>query len=294
MTTPAELNAAFARPGVSFVAGSGGLTKVRIDTSRCTGEVYLHGAHVTHFQPRGHADVLWVSTQSAFADGKAIRGGVPICFPWFGPLASDPTAPGHGWARTRAWSIASVDDDGKGDVIVTLQVTIDHFDLSYSVTFGETLTMAITVSLSADTTTAATFEEALHTYFSVSDVRTIEIDGLQSARYIDKVDAATEKDASGATIRFDGECDRVYMNTGATCVLHDAGIGRKITVEKSNSINTVVWNPWIDKSKRMADFGDDEWPNMVCIETANVGRTAITLLPGQSHTMTAMIATSSI
>lgn len=294
MTTLAELNAAFARPGVSFVAGSGGLAKVRVDTSRCTGEVYLHGAHVTHFQPHGHADVLWVSSQSAFADGKAIRGGVPICFPWFGPLASDPSAPGHGWARTRAWSIESIDDDGNGDVTVTLQVQIDDFDLSYAVTFGETLTMSLTVSLSADATSETSFEEALHTYFALSDVRTIEIDGLQSSRYIDKVDAATQKDASGATIRFDGECDRVYLDTDATCVLNDAQLGRKITVAKTNSINTVVWNPWIDKSKRMADFGDDEWPGMVCIETANVGKTAVTLQPDQSHTMTATIATSSI
>lgn len=302
MMTPADLTTAFGRPGVTFVAGNGGLTKVRVDTSRCTGEMYLHGAHVTHFQPRGQSDVLWMSEQSVFADGKAIRGGVPICFPWFGPLASDPNAPGHGWARTRPWSIASVDgdgdsdgdSDGTGDVTVTLRVAIDDFDLSYAVTFGKTLTMAITVSLASDAATRVTFEEALHTYFAVSDVRAIEIDGLQTARYIDKVDSATEKDASGATIRFDGECDRVYLDTDATCVLHDGGRGRKITVAKTRSVNTVVWNPWIDKSKRMVDFGDDEWPGMVCIETANVGRTAITLLPGQSHTMTATIATSSI
>ena len=129
------------------------------------------------------------------------------------------------------------------------------------------------------------FEEALHTYFSVRDVRQVTIEGLESADYIDKMDAARIKPAAGQPIRFAEETDRVYFDTDAVCVLRDPGHRRRITVSKSGSLSTIVWNPWTAKAARMPDFGDREWPGMVCIESANVASNAVELNPGQHHQM---------
>ncbi len=290
MISSEQLNDRFGVEGLRFGIGKGGLLKADIDTDACTGEIYLHGAHVTQFQPIGHQPVLWVSEKSLFTPGKAIRGGVPICFPWFGGLASDPTAPGHGWARLRQWDIDSVQVNPTAGVSVTMTTEIDAFRLLYEVTFGLALTMSLTVTLSDNSVVSASFEEALHTYLSVGNIGLVSISGLESAKYIDKVDKGSTKLAGEATIRFDGECDRVYLDTGTTCRLIDPEKNRMIEVAKSGSRNTVVWNPWIEKSSRMSDFGDDEWPKMVCIETANVGATAIELMPGQSHAMSTVIS----
>ena len=180
----------------------------------------------------------------------------------------------------------------KEDDIIELQLelTIEPFSLRFHVEFGAELKMTLETKLPANANAAHSFENALHTYFSVSDVRTISIQGLESTSFIDKVDQAKFKSATNVPIRIDSEMDRVYLNTHSDCVLDDAQMKRSIRVSKLGSASTVVWNPWIDKSKRMADFGDDEWPGMVCIETANIGDNRILLAPGESHSTTAVIA----
>jgi glucose-6-phosphate 1-epimerase len=157
----------------------------------------------------------------------------------------------------------------------------------YRVTVGSSLELSLEVGNTGDV--AFSFEEALHTYFTVEDVRTIEVRGLEGADYLDKVGGATPRSQGPAPIRFTGETDRVYLNTTAACTVHDPGKGRRIVVRKSGSDATVVWNPWIDKARAMPDYGDDEWPGMVCVETANVNAHAVTLAPGGRHTLTATI-----
>ena len=284
------LSAHFQHPGLEFQLGSGGFVKAVVNTEVSTGEVYLHGAHVTAFQLNGQPPLLWMSERSLFETGKAIRGGVPICFPWFGPLASDPKAPGHGFARVKVWDIATAYPSDDGGLAIDLQTTIDDYTLTYTVAFGRTLQLTLKVDLSPSASGLAKFEEALHTYLSVSDVRNVTIEGLESTGFVDKVDGGKRKPATGESIRFSSECDRVYLDTTATCVLRDPGFNRSIAVSKSASRSTVVWNPWIEKSIKMADFGDNEWPTMLCIETANVGSNSIELEPGQSHTLTAQVA----
>ena len=259
-----------------------------------TGEVYLHGAHITSFQLPGQKPVLWTSKQSLFETGKAIRGGIPICFPWFGPRASNPQAPSHGFARTKPWQLASTTASPDGGVTLELQTTIEEFSVAFVVSFGQNLKMSLQVSLPSSASNPATFEAALHTYLTISDIRNVAIEGLESTAFIDKVDSAKLKPASGTAICFDGECDRVYLDTSATCKLRDKGFERVITVSKSNSQSTIVWNPWIVKSEKMTDFGDDEWKEMVCIESANVASNSVELNPGESHTMSATIESDSI
>jgi glucose-6-phosphate 1-epimerase len=138
--------------------------------------------------------------------------------------------------------------------------------------------------------TPFTYEAALHTYFHVSDAREVEVTGLEGVEFIDKVDAGTRKQQGAEPLRFTGETDRVFVQTTAPVTLHDPGMKRRIVVEKTGSLTTVVWNPWIAKSAAMADFGDDEWPGMVCIETANAGENAVTLAPGAVHLMSTLIS----
>jgi glucose-6-phosphate 1-epimerase len=285
-----ELAASYSVPGLRFEIGHGGLVKAVIETPASKGEIYLQGAHVTGFQLSGQTPLLWMSDKSLFESGKAIRGGVPICFPWFGPNALDPKAPSHGYARLQAWDIVDAslsDDDG---VTIDLQTRINGFELNYRVSMGRILQLVLRVTLLENAPGAAKFEEALHTYFAVSDIHQVTIEGLETNAHLDKVDGAKVKPATGEPIRFDGECDRVYLETTATCLLHDPALKRLVMVSKRESTSTVIWNPWTEKSARMPDFGDDEWRGMVCIETANVGTGAIELQPGESHEMTAQIS----
>ena len=289
MQTVQSLCEQFKVPGLHFEAGQGGLTKAVVATPVASGEVYLHGAHVTSWQPAGHGPVLWMSRSSLFQPGKPIRGGVPICFPWFGPNASDASAPAHGFARTAMWEVAEARPTAEGGISMTLQTRIDPFAVRFTVEFGSVLRMTLATELATGVSTSHRFEDALHTYFSVSDVRNISITGLEQSRYIDKLDGAAEKPATGVAIEFIGETDRVYFDSDSECHLHDPGRKRTIAVSKSGSHSTVVWNPWIAKSARMPDFGDHEWPEMVCIETANVGVNAVELAPKSIHSTTVVI-----
>jgi glucose-6-phosphate 1-epimerase len=238
--------------------------------------------------------VLFLSPRAVFAAGKAIRGGVPVIFPWFGPHPTDKSLPAHGWARTRPWTLrhAGVERDTV-HLILELGVhgrtlkPVDGWVLTYTVSVGPQLRL----DLNAFNATAApmSFEAALHTYLAVGDIRRTKIDGLAGRTFIDKVDKAQRKTQPAGAFTLTGETDRVYLNTPDTVTVHDPAAGRRLVVEKSGSATTVVWNPWAEKAKAMSDFGDDEWPGMICVETANVADYAVTLAPGQTHVMRAVV-----
>ncbi len=283
---------------VTLAEGEGGLPVVRVATAVATGEVYLQGAQVTAWTPAGSDPVIWVSGAARFAVGEAIRGGIPICFPWFGAGREPGLAPpAHGFARLVGWRLIDATDDA-GAVTLTLRLTDADvaglpaaaawphpFTATYRVTFGRELAVALTVENTGDA--GVSFEEALHTYLAVSDVRATAVVGLNGAPYLDKTAGATpERMTQRGDVTFGGETDRVYGSVGSVVVRDDAA-GRSVGVTKEGSANTVVWNPWVEKAAAMADFGDDEWPMMVCVETANVLDDAVVLAPGERHTMTA-------
>lgn len=288
-------------PSVRLGPGRNSLERLTIATARGTAEVYLHGAHVTAWQPSGADPVLWVSGDSQFHPDKPIRGGVPICFPWFAAHATDASAPMHGFARLRGWTLAGA-EDRNGEVHVTFLLTDDdtsrrsawphRFRAEYRVTFGDRLGMALDVANAGDA--PLTFEAALHSYFAVRDIREVGVTGLAGTEYLDKVDGSAPKREGEAPIRFAGETDRIYLDTESTCTIHDPGLRRRIEIAKTGSQSTIVWNPWIDKARAMPDFGDAEWPSMLCIETANVRDAAVRLEPGSHHTMTAVIGVGAL
>jgi D-hexose-6-phosphate mutarotase len=279
--------------------GNGGLPRLAVETRHGTAQVYFHGAHVAAWHPAGAAaPVLWISRESLFEPGKPIRGGVPICFPWFGPHATDTTAPGHGFARIREWTLTDAREAADGSVTLTLELASapgealppqwpHAFRITHTVTIGPTLTMALQVHNPG--AAPITYEEALHTYFTVQDVRAVTVTGLEDTDYLDKVTGFSRHNQGKAPIAFTGETDRIYLNTQAATVIHDPGKRRTIAIRKAGSDSTVVWNPWIDKARAMPDFGDVEWPEMVCVETCNVNVHKRTLAPGESQTMTAII-----
>lgn len=256
-----------------LIPGNGGLPKVVVENDQATAEVYQHGAHLTAWQPRGQQPVLFMSQKSHFDAAKPIRGGVPVCFPWFGPKAD---APMHGYARLSDWTL-------EDPLVFTLRS--DEAEARLRFTIGRTLEMAFEVRALKD----FTYEEALHTYFRVGDVRKIQVEGLEDTDYLDKTDGFRRKTQRGP-ITFGAETDRIYLNTTSACVVRDPLLQRNIRIEKEGSDTTVVWNPWIAKAKAMPDFGDDEWPEMVCVETANVGDAAVRLAAGQTHLMKVRIS----
>lgn len=260
--------------------------RAKIETDACQGELYLHGAHVTGWRPAGTEPVLWMSDQAVFEPGQAIRGGVPICFPWFGAKADDPDAPSHGPARITPWDLTDTDVNGDR-VMLMLSTRIGVWALEYVVNFGPELTLELMVVNAGDT--AAVCEAALHTYFTVADVRRVVVTGLESAEHLDSLAGRARRSATGQPITFTGETDRLYVGTTADCVIHDPVMQRTLTNRKLGSSSTVVWNPWVGKAARMPDFGDDEWPGMLCIETANAGPDALTLEPGEEHVMSALV-----
>lgn len=287
--------------GVTRDRGQGNLERICINTDLAGAEIYLHGAHVTHFQPRG-ADhpVSWRSKSSLFKSDKAIRGGIPICFPWFGPKADDPKAPAHGFARTREWAVESIQAGETGAIVVTLQMKSDEstkkwwnaeFVAHFVISVGSELSVQLTVQNMGRE--AIRFEEALHSYFVIGNAQRTEVRGLEGASYLDRLQPGKIFKQNDQPIRFTAETDRTYINTDAVTTIVDPILKRRIVNCKIGSNSTVVWNPWIDKAKAMSDFGDDEWPGMVCIETANAGPNAVELPAGQQHSMSAIISVES-
>jgi glucose-6-phosphate 1-epimerase len=282
--------------GARLETGPGGLERLVLSASHGEAAVYLQGAHLGHFQPEGQKPVLWTSSESRFEAGRPIRGGVPICFPWFGPKAGSPDAPLHGFARILPWTIRSVSPETDGGLRAVLELPASasarggfphELSISLAVTVGRSLRMELTVG-NADAA-ARTFEAALHTYLAVSDVRQVRLHGLEGAAFVDKTAAMTRKPGETGPIAIAAETDRVYMGTTAAVTIADPGWARKVVVRKTGSATTVVWNPWVAKAKAMPDFGDDEWSRMVCVETANAMDDAVTLAPGETHAMTATL-----
>lgn len=295
MTELSQLNSAHAIPGLRFEAGQGGLTGIAIATSLADAQIYLHGGHITHFRPRGGEPLLFLSTNSQFAPGKAIRGGIPVIFPWFGSRAGDPAAPQHGFARTLPWDVQSVEKHADGTVSVSLTLPPsdasrrflpNSFELIYRITIGSSLGLSLIMRNTSES--VIRFEEAFHTYLSVSDIRNAVIEGLAGRSFIDKVDGMKRKVQPPGPLRITGETDRIYLDTPDVITVADAG--RCLVVSKNGSRSTVVWNPWETKGQSMSDLGGGQWRRMLCIETANVADNAISLAPGEVHSMRASIA----
>ena len=280
-----------------MVPDGAGFPKVSITTPQCSGEMHLHGAQVTSWKPADAEEVIFLSQHAAWEEGKAIRGGIPICFPWFRGKADDPHAPAHGVVRTAIWALESIEHNSEA---VTIEMSTESdaatrqwwpadFRLRQRVTFGTRLKLDFTVSNTG--ATPFRFEEALHTYYKVGDVRKARIRGLGGVTYLDNTDSNKEKRQIGE-VAISSATDNAYLNTQNDLLLLDPVLNRSILIAKQNSNSTVVWNPWAQGARALSDLGDDEWPHMLCAEGSNILQNAVELAPNQDHKMTVKMAVS--
>ena len=274
---------------VRFEAGQGGLVRAAITAPEASAEVYLHGGQVTGFRPAGHEPMLFLSPQSRFAAGAAIRGGVPVVFPWFGARAGHLGSPDHGFARTSAWTVESVERAGDCTTLVLALATSaatralwpHDAVLRERVVVGRDLSVALEVESAG----GCTFEAALHTYLHVGDVRRASVTGLEGLPFVDKADGMATRTLGARPFSPSGETDRVFVHAPDRCTVTDPVLGRRLVIDKAGAAGIVVWNPWADKAEKMTDLGAGHWPAMLCVETANVAGAAIQLAPGARHAM---------
>jgi len=294
--TVAELDRKFGSAGLVRVCeGNGRLPRVQVNGAFGQGEMYLHGAQVTSWKATGKDELLFVSTKSGWQEGQAIRGGIPICFPWFRGKVNDPKAPAHGFVRTKTWQLESITESEAGVTVSTSTTTDAHtrqwwpaeFRLVHRVTFGPQLNLELVCTNTGPTTFR--FEEALHTYNRVGDVGRVRLRGLNNVHFLDNTCSNKEKMQDG-DVAIAAQTDNAYLNTAGEVELLDEVMRRRIRLRKHNSLTTVVWNPWREGAAALRDLGDGEWNQFLCVEASNILDSAVSLEPGQEHRMTAVIS----
>ncbi|MBQ8755592.1 MAG: D-hexose-6-phosphate mutarotase [Lentisphaeria bacterium] len=289
-----ELQEKFNSDKIRVFEGKGGLTFIGVKTPLAEALLTTQGGQIMEFTPAGEKPVLWTSDSSWYASDKPLRGGMPVCWPWFGPHP-DASKPAHGFARSTPWEVKSIEEAADGTMKVTffLDETLvscgcgKPFLLEITYTIGKSLTADLTTSNTADV--PVEIATALHTYFCVSDIEKVTVSGLEGAVYDNRV---VGKEENGLTqqgdVTFGIEVDRIYYDSNAV-VINDPGMNRRIRVGKANSRTTIVWNPWIEKAKKMPDFGNEDYHGMLCVEAANALTDKVTIPAGGKHTLSQYI-----
>lgn len=274
-----------------------GLEVVEIETAAATAVVALQGAQVLSFAPRGGGDWLWVSERARWAPGVALRGGIPLCFPWFGPHPSERTFPAHGFARTSTWRCAGVQEIGDEARLAltlasdeaTLALYPHRFEARLEITVGAELGLAFEVTNPGAAPLA--FELAFHSYFAVADLGPVAIEGLSGCDFVDKVAGGARRREGDAPVRIAGEVDRVYDSAGPVTLVDPAG-ARSLRIESAGAGSTVVWNPAPAKTATLSDMTPDGYQRFVCVESGAIGARRITVDPGQAHRVAVRIRTA--
>ena len=268
----------------------------RVRTAHAELLIAEQGAQVLSYRRYGQPPLIWLSDQARYLIGQGVRGGVPVCWPWFGDLQRNPPevqamvqgdAPFHGLARTLDWQLQDTLEQADQ---VTLCFALDLPDglpgwphaagVRLQIELGEQLQLRlITRNLGS---TPLAISQALHSYFAVSDIRQIRVQGLEGCRYIETLDNWSSRQQAGA-LSFAGETDRIYLDLPPRLVIDDPLWQRRLVLESTGSRSAIVWNPWVDKSTRLTQFDADAWQGMLCIETANVLDDAVLLAPGEEH-----------
>ena len=280
---------------ITRVAGNGGLPMINVSNDHADAVISVYAGQVLSFTPKGAADVLFVSDKAYYAEGKAIKGGVPICWPWFG---ADPEGKGrtaHGFMRNRMWSEWETrkNADGSTTVILgvesspeTLAIWPHAFRLAMEITVGKTLQLALVTRNTGDA--AFTITQAMHTYFAVGDIAQTTVTGLEGTQYLDKA-----ADGNGATKQQDGAIsinsgvDRVSLGVPAELAIVDSALNRTIRITSSGNKTAVVWNPWAKIAAGMADLQDDDYTRFVCVETTNAADDVVSIPAGAEFRLVA-------
>ena len=289
-----ELNKTFGLGGKIQFSTKNRLTKLIATSKNSTLECYLQGAHITSFSPNDSAEILWLSPIARFEQGKAIRGGIPICWPWFGKHPIDSSLPQHGFARNSLFEIVQTTELDNGDLQIRLSMQTNEeslrlwpfkFKLSVIITVGASLS----IELKTENTDSQniTITEAIHSYFAIKDISTTQLQGLENTSYYDQL---LDSDAlqANSPVEFTQEVDCIYRApTNDLLILDDGTPKTKIQQAHGNAV--VVWNPWIEKSKSMNDYPNNGYTKMLCVEAANTRYGSIDLSPGEHHSIKQII-----
>ncbi|MBV7482098.1 D-hexose-6-phosphate mutarotase [Bordetella sp. BOR01] len=287
-------------------ANIGQLRGWRVRTPHGSALVARQGAQLLSYAPADGRPLIWLSEQAHLLPGVPVRGGIPVCWPWFAvyarnpaavrdSVAAPPGAPSHGWVRQADWRLAGQHAEADEAELEFGFAALPgcapgwrhHALLSMRMRFGQDIALALSVRNLG--TQAFTTALALHTYFAVSDSRRVEIHGLQERNYLDMARHWERRRQAGPVI-LDGETDRLYLDTAAPVAVHDPGWRRKVCLRAAGSHSTVVWNPGADKAARLDDFANDAWQRMVCVETARVLDDALAVQPGDTATVSLSIS----
>lgn len=264
--------------------GRGGQQRLLVDAPAGSGEIYLQGATLTSWRPRAGKEAIFTSRQAVFDGVRAIRGGVPICSPWFGSGPQGDRVAKHGWVRAMAWTLRSVEATAQAGVRALLSLEHENLAFLYEVLIEETLRLSLSVRNTGPAPQEV--EAALHHYLAVGDVTAVRIDGLDGQTYLDMVHGGAHEQAG--TLQLSGPTDRIYT-AEQPLVVTDPAAGRRIVVSGVDASHAVVWNPWSQGSKGYVDLAEDEWPTFVCVESALIRERAVMLKPGQSVSMGSQI-----
>jgi glucose-6-phosphate 1-epimerase len=296
--TIAQLNADYAIDGqLQFIEGSGGFPLIEIDNGQAKATISVYAGHILAFQPKDEpVGLIFLSAHTAYQSGKAIRGGIPICWPWFGADPENQGRPNHGFVRNRLWQVSSTEARSDGSTQVMLGIVDTDatqalwpyaFNLAIVITVGHTLKVELITRNTGDQ--PFTITQALHSYFTVGDISQTKVIGLAGTNYRDKVAGYAQKTQTG-DITIAEEVDRIYQNVPPCLTIEDAALGRKIQIISTGSSTAIVWNPWSEIAANMADLGDDEYQRFVCVETANAAEEVIEVAAGDESCLGMTVA----
>ncbi len=282
-----QLNDAHGIAGwIEFIAGKGGLPMIQVTSSKANALISIHAGQVLSYQPANATeDVMFLSEKAYYQDGKAIKGGAPICWPWFGPDPEGKGRPGHGFVRNRPWNVIATEAAGNGDIKITLGLSDTEetraiwphsFELRQEILIGDSLNLSLITRNTSDETFSIT--QAFHTYFKVGNIAQVKVLGLEDCDYIDKVDNSAQKQQAGA-VTIDSEVDRIYLGVGNTMIIDDSALNRCIQIVSLGNKTAVVWNPWEKISADMADLEDADYQRLLCVETTNAADDVVDVAP---------------
>ena len=285
-----NLKQRFSIPGILSVSKrDNNFIYVNVSNQYADAEVFLYGAHITSFKPKNEEEILWMSPASNFIAGKAIRGGIPVCFPWFGPHKTDIRKPQHGFGRLMEWNLTSTGQNSIGETLIRLELSSSEETRAYwpcdffaemAISVGKTL--KATLKITNISNAQFGYSCALHTYYSISSIEEIKIEGLKGSRYY-KNDVAGKFIQESPKLEIHELVDRHYYETESTIVIEDPNLKRNIRATKKGSRVTTVWNPWLENCCKISDMPDYAYKSFVCVEAVNSFDDTIILNPGESH-----------
>lgn len=284
-----EFSLEIANNNLHFKTGKGDMPLVEIHNQNGSALISLQGAHLLSWIPAGEEDIIWLSEDAKFATGKSVRGGIPVCWPWFGAHESNADYPAHGFARTTDWQVINTEALGDGNTRITFitqpqpeteTMWPPETSVQYQITVGKKLEMELITHNNGSE--PITIGQALHTYFKVGDVSKVLLHGLDDTDYLDKLEGFERKCQHGP-VTIQQEIDRIYLNTTSDCVIEDKSLKRNIIIIKCGSHTTVVWNPWEKTANKMGDLGNQGYKKMLCVESSNAAEDVVTIAPGKAH-----------